>query len=161
MNKKKILGVILLSILFVLAGCSKNLLSDIKRVELSEIERLEGVYNTDLGLLKIKQDKQVEGLGGFGLIQFDEDVKKFDENKLHGFFGEATYNIELKDEAVFSIVTIKGTKAYKSIYHIKWDDKDKTKKIDNVTITKSLIEESDGEQKYVNETYLGLRVKDE
>lgn len=69
-----------------MAGCSKNLLSDIKRVELSEIERLEGVYNTDLGLLKIKQDKQVEGLGGFGLIQFDEDVKKFDEEKLHGFF---------------------------------------------------------------------------
>lgn len=77
------------------------------------------------------------------------------------FFGEATYNIELKDEAVFSIVSIKGTKAYKSIYHIKWDNKDKTKKIDNVTITKSLTEESGEEQKYVNETYLGLRVKDE
>lgn len=68
MNKKKILGVVLLSILFILAGCSKK--------ELSKIEMLEGSYNTDLGLITIDKDKKLVGFEGVGYIRFKEDVDK-------------------------------------------------------------------------------------
>lgn len=69
MNKKKILGVILLSILFVLAGCSKK--------ELSKIEMIEGSYNTDLGLITISKDKTIVGFGGSSKLHFREDDEKF------------------------------------------------------------------------------------
>ena len=78
MNKKRILGVILLSILFVLAGCSKK--------ELSKIEMIEGSYNTDLGLITIDKDKKLVGFEGFGYIDFKEDADKFNKSELEYYF---------------------------------------------------------------------------
>lgn len=151
MNKKKILGVILLSILFVLAGCSNK--------ELSKIEMIEGNYNTDLGLITISKDKKATGFEGSGKLYFSEDVKKFDNEKLQKFFGGA-HDKEIKDnEAIFSIVTNEsGTNFITSVYKIEWDSSDKTKKVDSITITNTL-KETKASTKSIYKKYSGVRVQ--
>ena len=149
MNKKKILGVILLSILFVLAGCSKK--------ELSKIEILEGSYNTDLGLITISKDKKLVGFEGSGKIYFKEDADKFDESSLKYYFGFDADKNELKEnEAIVAI----GIQQDKSVYKIQWTASDNTKKVDSITITMTDTEKktkSHRESLYKN--YSGVRIQ--
>ena len=62
MFKKNIIGIILLSALFILVGCSEK--------QLTNIEMIEGSYNTDLGLVTISKDKRLVGFEGSGRIDF-------------------------------------------------------------------------------------------
>lgn len=151
MNKKKILGVILLSILFVLAGCSKK--------ELSKIEMIEGSYNTDLGLITISKDKTLVGFEGSGHIYFKEDADKFDKSKLGYFFGyDATKNELKENEAIVEIgVPVSGhLDGY--IYKIEWSGNDKTKKVDSLILTNTFKETKDG-KKSIYKKYSGVRVQ--
>lgn len=162
MNKKKILGVILLSILFVLAGCSKKELSDIQSIELSNLERIEGSYNTDLGLLTISKDKKVTGFEGSGQLYFNEDVQKFDESELKDFFGryaEKRDKLLKENEIIVAIYTGSIGDQKKSIYQISWSDSDKTKKVDNITIKNTYISTNKFDQKSVSKVYSGVRMK--
>lgn len=162
MNKKKILGVILLSILFVLAGCSKKQISDIQSIELSNLERIEGTYNTDLGLLTISKDKKATGFEGSGQLYFNEDVQKFDESKLKDFFGrhaEKRDKLLKENEIIVAIYTGSIGDQKESIYQISWSDSDKTKKVDNITIKNTYISTSKFDKKSVSKVYSGVRMK--
>ena len=130
MNKKKILGVILLSILFVLAGCSKK--------ELSKIEMIEGSYNTDK-------------------IYFKEDIDKMKKDSLSDFFGYGATKNELEEnEAIASILISGNTNG--DIYEIGWSDSDKTKKVDSITINLKYKETKKGRVP-VYKKYSGVRVQ--
>ena len=136
MNKKKILGVILLSILFVLAGCSKK--------ELSKIEMIEGSYNTDLGLITISKDKTIVGFGGSSKLHFREDDEKFlFEEERKSKDNEAWFEINL------------------SYYRIAWSDSDKSQKVDNITITNTynFRDDSDKKSEKTKKKYSGVRVQ--
>ena len=151
MNKKKILGVILLSILFVLAGCSKK--------ELSKIEMIEGSYNTDLGLITISKDKKLVGFEGSGIIYFKEDADKFDKSKLEYYFGSYADKNELKEnEAIVDIAILKSGEFDTSIYKIQWTASDKTKKVDSITITNT-SKETKGHKESLNKKYSGVRIQ--
>ena len=152
MNKKKILGVILLSILFVLAGCIKK--------ELSKIEMIEGSYNTDLGLITIGKDKRLVGFEGSGELYFKEDADKFDKGKMAYFFDDynATKSKLNENEAIVSIgIPVSGhLDAY--IYKMEWSGSDKTKKVDSLTITSMFKETKDG-KKSIYKKYSGVRIQ--
>ena len=149
MNKKKILGVILLSILFVLAGCSKK--------ELSKIEMIEGSYNTDLGLITISKDKKIVGFEGTGKIYFKEDIDKMKKDSLSDFFGYGATKNELEEnEAIASIIISGNTNG--DIYEIGWSDSDKTKKVDSITINLKYKETKKGRVP-VYKKYSGVRVQ--
>ncbi len=150
MNKKKILGVILLSILFVLAGCSKK--------ELSKIEMIEGSYKTDLGLITIDKDKNIIGFDGASTIYFKEDADKFDKSRLEAYFGSNADKNELKEnEAIVAIGVQVSGHFDVSIYKIEWSGSDKTRKVDSLTITNTLKETKDG-RKSIYKKYSGVRV---
>ncbi|EFO01244.1 MULTISPECIES: hypothetical protein [Streptococcus] len=146
MNKKKILGVILLSILFVLAGCSKK--------ELSKIEMIEGSYNTDLGLITIDKDKKLVGFEGFGYIYFKEDADKFDKSKLEYYFVNNADKNELKENEAIVAIGIED----KSIYKIQWTASDKTKKVDSITITMTYTLNK-SHRKSLYKEYSGVRIQ--
>lgn len=149
MNKKKILGVILLSILFVLAGCSKK--------ELSKIEMIEGSYNTDLGLITISNDKKLIGFEGSGNIYFKEDIDKMNKDILSDFFGVGATKNELKEnEAIVSIHTSGNN--HDDIYQIEWSGSDNTKKVDSITINFKYKETKKG-RVLVYKKYSGVRVQ--
>lgn len=149
MNKKKILGVVLLSILFVLAGCSKK--------ELSKIEMLEGSYNTDLGLITISNDKKLVGFEGSGKIYFKEDVDKFNKSEREYYFGIKADKNELKEnEAIVGI----GILQDKSVYKIKWTASDNTKKVDSITITMTDTEKkTKSHRESLYKDYPGVRIQ--
>lgn len=150
MNKKKILGVILLSILFVLAGCSKK--------ELSKIEMIEGSYKTDLGLITIDKDKNIIGFDGASTIYFKEDADEFDKSRLEAYFGSNADKNELKEnEAIVAIGVQVSGHFDVSIYKIEWSGSDKTRKVDSLTITNTLKETKDG-RKSIYKKYSGVRV---
>lgn len=146
MNKKKILGVILLSILFVLAGCSKK--------ELSKIEMIEGSYNTDLGLITIDKDKKLVGFEEFGYIYFKEDADKFDKSKLEYYFVNNADKNELKENEAIVAIGIED----KSIYKIQWTASDKTKKVDSITITMTYTLNK-SHRKSLYKEYSGVRIQ--
>lgn len=146
MNKKKILGVILLSILFVLAGCSKK--------ELSKIEMIEGSYNTDLGLITIDKDKKLVGFEGTGRIYFKEDADKFDKSKLEYYFPNNADKNELKENEAIVAIGLED----KSIYKIKWTASDKTKKVDSITITMTYTLNK-SHRKSLYKEYPGVRIQ--
>lgn len=146
MNKKKILGVILLSILFVLAGCSKK--------ELSKIEMIEGSYNTDLGLVTIDKDKKLVGFEGTGRIYFKEDADKFDKSKLEYYFPNNADKNELKENEAIVAIGLED----KSIYKIKWTASDKTKKVDSITITMTYTLNK-SHRKSLYKEYPGVRIQ--
>lgn len=146
MNKKKLLGVILLSILFVLAGCSKK--------ELSKIEMIEGSYNTDLGLLTISKDKKVIGFEGSGHIYFKEDVDKMKKDSLSDFFGPGATENKLKENQ--AVVEIAQSFNKKSVYEISWSDSDKTKKVDTITINNTFNKPF---TTFVFKKYSGVRIQ--
>lgn len=148
MNKKKILGVILLSILFVLAGCSKK--------ELSKIEMIEGSYNTDLGLITISKDKTIVGFEGFGIIYFKEDIDKMKKDSLSNFFGYGATKNELKENEAIASIRISGN--YDDVYEIEWSDSDNTKKVDSITINLKYKETKKGRVS-VYKKYSGVRVQ--
>ena len=148
MSKKKILGVILLSILFVLAGCSKK--------ELSKIEMIEGSYNTDLGLITISKDKKLVGFEGSGIIYFKEDADKFDESKLKYYFGSNADKNELKENEAIVAIGIQD----KSIYKIQWTASDKTKKVDSITITMTdTLKKTKSHRESLYKKYSGVRIQ--
>lgn len=149
MNKKKILGVILLSILFVLAGCSKK--------ELSKIEMIEGSYNTDLGLITISKDKKLVGFKGEGKIYFKEDIDKMKKDSLYDFFGPGATENRLKENE--AVVEIHPSSNEKSVYEISWSDSDKTKKADTITINNTIKNNSSPFTEYVNKKYSGVRIQ--
>lgn len=149
MSKKKILGVILLSILFVLAGCSKK--------ELSKIEMIEGSYNTDLGLITISKDKKIVGFEGFGIIYFKEDIDKMKKDSLSNFFGYGTTKNELKENEAIASIRISGNYD-DDIYEIEWSDSDNTKKVDSITINLKYKETKKGRVP-VYKKYSGVRVQ--
>lgn len=146
MNKKKILGVILLSILFVLAGCSKK--------ELSKIEMIEGSYNTDLGLVTIDKNKKLVGFEGTGRIYFKEDADKFDKSKLEYYFPNNADKNELKENEAIVAIGLED----KSIYKIKWTASDKTKKVDSITITMTYTLNK-SHRKSLYKEYSGVRIQ--
>lgn len=146
MNKKKILGVILLSILFVLAGCSKK--------ELSKIEMIEGSYNTDLGLITISKDKKLVGFEGFGYIDFKEDADKFNKSELEYYFQNNADKNELKENEAIVAIGIED----KSIYKIQWTASDKTKKVDSITITMTYTLNK-SHRKSLYKEYSGVRIQ--
>lgn len=146
MNKKKILGVILLSILFVLAGCSKK--------ELSKIEMIEGSYNTDLGLITISKDKKIVGFEGFGYIDFKEDADKFNKSELEYYFPNNADKNELKENEAIVAIGIED----KSIYKIQWTASDKTKKVDSITITMTYTLNK-SHRKSLYKEYSGVRIQ--
>ena len=146
MNKKKILGVILLSILFVLAGCSKK--------ELSKIEMIEGSYNTDLGLITIDKDKKLVGFEGVGYIRFKEDVDKMKKEILSDYFGAGATKNELKENEAIVAIGIED----KSIYKIQWTASDKTKKVDSITITMTYTLNK-SHRKSLYKEYSGVRIQ--
>lgn len=146
MNKKKILGVILLSILFVLAGCSKK--------ELSKIEMIEGSYNTDLGLITISKDKKLVGFEGFGYIDFKEDADKFNKSQLEYYFQNNADKNELKENEAIVAIGIED----KSIYKIQWTASDKTKKVDSITITMTYTLNK-SHRKSLYKEYSGVRIQ--
>lgn len=148
MNKKKILGVILLSILFVLAGCSKK--------ELSKIEMIEGSYNTDLGLITIDKDKKLVGFEGFGYIDFKEDADKFNKSELEYYFQNNATKNELKENE--AVVEISKSSNEKSVYEISWSDSDKTKKVDSITITMTYTLNK-SHRKSLYKEYSGVRIQ--
>ena len=145
MNKKKILGVVLLSILFILAGCSKK--------ELSKIEMLEGSYNTDLGLITIDKDKKLVGFEGFGYIDFKEDVDK-NKSKLEYYFPLNADKNELKENEAIVAIGLED----KSIYKIQWTASDKTKKVDSITITMTYTLNK-SHRKSLYKEYSGVRIQ--
>ena len=150
MNKKKILGVVLLSILFVLAGCSKK--------ELSKIEMLEGSYNTDLGLITIDKDKKLVGFEGVGYIRFKEDVDKMKKEILSDYFGAGATKNELKENE--AVVEISKSSNEKSVYEISWSDSDKTKKVDTITINNTFKKTSKSAfTEHVYKKYSGVRIQ--
>ncbi|WP_219137696.1 hypothetical protein KZA79_000545 [Streptococcus mitis] len=146
MNKKKILGVILLSILFILAGCSKK--------ELSKIEMLEGSYNTDLGLITIDKDKKLVGFEGTGRIYFKEDADKFNKSELEYYFPNNADKNELKENEAIVAIGLED----KSIYKIKWTASDKTKKVDSITITMTYTLNK-SHRKSLYKEYPGVRIQ--
>lgn len=146
MNKKKILGVILLSILFVLAGCSKK--------ELSKIEMIEGSYNTDLGLITISKDKKLVGFEGFGYIDFKEDADKFNKSQLEYYFPNNADKNELKENEAIVAIGLED----KSIYKIQWTASDKTKKVDSITITMTYTLNK-SHRKSLYKEYSGVRIQ--
>lgn len=146
MNKKKILGVILLSILFVLAGCSKK--------ELSKIEMIEGSYNTDLGLVTIDKDKKLVGFEGTGRIYFKEDADKFNKSELEYYFPNNADKNELKENEAIVAIGLED----KSIYKIKWTASDKTKKVDSITITMTYTLNK-SHRKSLYKEYPGVRIQ--
>ena len=146
MNKKKILGVILLSILFILAGCSKK--------ELSKIEMLEGSYNTDLGLITIDKDKKLVGFEGTGRIYFKEDADKFNKSELKYYFPNNADKNELKENEAIVAIGLED----KSIYKIKWTASDKTKKVDSITITMTYTLNK-SHRKSLYKEYPGVRIQ--
>ena len=146
MNKKKILGVVLLSILFILAGCSKK--------ELSKIEMLEGSYNTDLGLITIDKDKKLVGFEGFGYIDFKEDADKFNKSELEYYFPHNADKNELKENEAIVAIGLEG----KSIYKIQWTASDKTKKVDSITITMTYTLNK-SHRKSLYKEYSGVRIQ--
>ena len=146
MNKKKILGVILLSILFVLAGCSKK--------ELSKIEMIEGSYNTDLGLITIRKDKTLVGFEGFGYIDFKEDADKFNKSQLEYYFPNNADKNELKENEAIVAIGLED----KSIYKIQWTASDKTKKVDSITITMTYTLNK-SHRKSLYKEYSGVRIQ--
>lgn len=146
MNKKKILGVILLSILFVLAGCSKK--------ELSKIEMIEGSYNTDLGLITIDKDKKLVGFEGFGKLYFKEDADKFNKSELEYYFVNNADKNDLKENEAIVAIGLQD----KSIYKIQWTASDKTKKVDSITITMTYtLNKSHSKSLY--KKYSGVRIQ--
>ncbi|WP_250307839.1 hypothetical protein [Streptococcus sp. Marseille-Q3533] len=151
MNKKKILGVILLSILFVLAGCSKK--------ELSKIEMIEGSYNTDLGLVTISKDKKLIGFEGSGNIYFKEDIDKMSKDKLSDFFGYGATENVLKENKAVVVIHQSPSYSEKSVYEISWSDSDKTKKVDNITIYNTFKKTKKFGTEHVYKTYSGVRVQ--
>ena len=151
MNKKKILGVILLSILFVLAGCSKK--------ELSKIEMIEGSYNTDLGLITISKDKKIVGFEGSGNIYFKEDIDKMSKDKLSDFFGVGATENLLKENKAVVVIHKSPSFSEKSVYEISWSDSDKTKKVDNITIYNTFKTTKKFGTEHVYKTYSGVRVQ--
>lgn len=146
MNKKKILGVILLSILFVLAGCSKK--------ELSKIEMIEGSYNTDLGLITIDKDKKLVGFEGFGYIDFKEDADKFNKSEREYYFPNNADKNELKENEAIVAIGLED----KSIYKIQWTASDKTKKVDSITITMTYTLNK-SHRKSLYKEYSGVRIQ--
>lgn len=146
MNKKKILGVVLLSILFILAGCSKK--------ELSKIEMLEGSYNTDLGLITIDKDKKLVGFEGFGYIDFKEDADKFNKSELEYYFPYNADKNELKENEAIVAIGLED----KSIYKIQWTASDKTKKVDSITITMTYTLNK-SHRKSLYKEYSGVRIQ--
>lgn len=151
MSKKKILGVILLSILFVLAGCSKK--------ELSKIEMIEGSYNTDLGLITISKDKKIVGFEGSGNIYFKEDIDKMSKDKLSDFFGVGATENLLKENKAVVVIHKSPSFSEKSVYEISWSDSDKTKKVDNITIYNTFKTTKKFGTEHVYKTYSGVRVQ--
>ena len=150
MNKKKILGVILLSILFILAGCSKK--------ELSKIEMLEGSYNTDLGLITIDKDKKLVGFEGTGRIYFKEDADKFNKSELEYYFPNNADKNELKENE--AVVEISKSSNETSVYEISWSDSDKTKKVDTITINNTFKKTSKSAfTEHVYKKYSGVRIQ--
>lgn len=146
MNKKKILGVVLLSILFILAGCSKK--------ELSKIEMIEGSYNTDLGLVTIDKDKKLVGFEGTGRIYFKEDADKFNKSELEYYFPNNADKNELKENEAIVAIGLED----KSIYKIKWTASDKTKKVDSITITMTYTLNK-SHRKSLYKEYPGVRIQ--
>lgn len=146
MNKKKILGVVLLSILFILAGCSKK--------ELSKIEMLEGSYNTDLGLITISKDKKLVGFEGFGYIDFKEDADKFNKSEREYYFQNNADKNELKENEAIVAIGLED----KSIYKIQWTASDKTKKVDSITITMTYTLNK-SHRKSLYKEYSGVRIQ--
>ena len=146
MNKKKILGVVLLSILFILAGCSKK--------ELSKIEMLEGSYNTDLGLITIDKDKKLVGFEGVGYIDFKEDADKFNKSQLEYYFPNNADKNELKENEAIVAIGLED----KSIYKIQWTASDKTKKVDSITITMTYTLNK-SHRKSLYKEYSGVRIQ--
>ena len=151
MSKKKILGVILLSILFVLAGCSKK--------ELSKIEMIEGSYNTDLGLITISKDKKIVGFEGSGNIYFKEDIDKMSKDKLSDFFGVGATENLLKENKAVVVIHKSPSFSEESVYEISWSDSDKTKKVDNITIYNTFKTTKKFGTEHVYKTYSGVRVQ--
>lgn len=149
MNKKKILGVILLSILFVLAGCSKK--------ELSKIEMIEGSYNTDLGLITIGKDKKIVGFEGLGKIYFKEDIDKMKKDSLSDFFGPGATENKLEENEAIASILISGN-INGDIYEIGWSSSDNTKKVDSITINLKYKETKKGRVP-VYKKYSGVRVQ--
>ena len=149
MSKKKILGVILLSILFVLAGCSKK--------ELSKIEMIEGSYNTDLGLITISKDKKIVGFEGLGNIYFKEDIDKMNKDILSDFFGVGATKNELKENEAIASIHTSGNN-HGDIYQIEWSGSDNTKKVDSITINFKYKETKKGRVQ-VYKKYSGVRVQ--
>lgn len=148
MNKKKILGVILLSILFVLAGCSKK--------ELSKIEMIEGSYNTDLGLITIDKDKKLVGFEGTGRIYFKEDADKFNKSELEYYFPNNADKNELKENEAIVAIGLED----KSIYKIQWTASDKTKKVDSITITMTYtLKKTKSHRESLYKKYSGVRIQ--
>jgi|GEM_PF-2379439 hypothetical protein len=151
MFKKNIIGIILLSALFILVGCSEK--------QLTNIEMIEGSYNTDLGLVTISKDKRLVGFEGSGRIDFKEDADKFDKSQLNCFFGDdATKNELNENEAIVSIGVPVSGHLDRYIYKIEWSGSDKTKKVDSITITSISKETKDG-KKSIYKTYSGVRVQ--
>ena len=150
MNKKKILGVVLLSILFILAGCSKK--------ELSKIEMLEGSYNTDLGLITIDKDKKLVGFEGVGYIRFKEDIDKMKKDSLYDFFGPGATENRLKENE--AVVEISKSSNETSVYEISWSDSDKTKKVDSITITMTdKLKKTKSHRESLYKKYSGVRIQ--
>lgn len=151
MFKKNIIGIILLSALFILVGCSEK--------QLTNIEMIEGSYNTDLGLVTISKDKRLVGFEGSGRIDFKEDADKFDKSQLNYFLGDdATKNELNENEAIVSIGVPVSGHLDRYIYKIEWSGSDKTKKVDSITITSISKETKDG-KKSIYKTYSGVRVQ--
>lgn len=152
MFKKNIIGVVLLSALLILVGCSGK--------QLSNIEIIEGSYNTDLGLITISKDKKLVGFEGSGIIYFKEDADKFNKSKLEYYFGSNSDKNELKEnEAIVSISVPESGKLNSSIYKIQWSGSDKTKKVDSITITNTSKKTNGFDKSSAYKKYSGVRVQ--
>lgn len=146
MFKKNIIGIILLSALFILVGCSEK--------QLTNIEMIEGSYNTDLGLITIDKDKKLVGFEGTGRIYFKEDADKFNKSELEYYFPNNADKNELKENEAIVAIGLQD----KSIYKIKWTASDKTKKVDSITITMTYTLNK-SHRKSLYKEYPGVRIQ--
>lgn len=151
MFKKNIIGIILLSALFILIGCSEK--------QLTNIEMIEGSYNTDLGLVTISKDKKLIGFEGSGDIYFKEDIDKMSKDKLSDFFGYGATENLLKENKAVVVIHKSPSFSEKSVYEISWSDSDKTKKVDNITIYNTFKTTKKFGTEHVYKTYSGVRVQ--